>query len=297
MFSINLRLVVAISAFALPSLATTNFAGVTVSNSIGGTGSYTCRTQAQWNTVANNAKNNGFSAIRILGFDCNALDMASSAAASAGIQVLAGIYASGGTIANSMTQINNDVQTFRTAYAKYGAGRYVGLTIGNEVNDSPANIMAKVYDVRGYLGSVGVTTQVSTVHTWVTIRDNPALCGADFAGANAHAFYDGGRTSGQAGDFVFKTVVPALKAACPGKKIIITESGWPSRGANNGVAVASLADERNALLNLNCACRDDRSVSVYAFEYDDQNWKSNDNERSFGVFGKFNLGGDVFAPC
>lgn len=37
------------------------------------------------------------------------------------------------------------------------------------------------------------------------------------------AFYDGGRTSAQAGDFVFKTVVPALKSACPGKKVYITE--------------------------------------------------------------------------
>ncbi|KAG6816638.1 hypothetical protein H0H87_004384 [Tephrocybe sp. NHM501043] len=148
---------------------------------------------------------------------------------------------------------SNDVQTFRTAYAKYGAGRFVGLTIGNEVNDSVGNIMAKVYDVRGI------------------------------------AFYDGGRTSGQAGDFVFKTVVPALKAACPGKKVIISESGWPSRGGSIGVAAASVADERNALLNLSCACRDDTSVSVYAFEYDDQLWKANDNERSFGIAGKFNL--------
>lgn len=292
----NSKLLIAIFAFALPSLATNNFAGVGASNSIGGTSSYTCRTQAQWNTVANDAKNSGFNSIRITGFDCNALDLASSAAAAAGIQVLAGIYVTG-TIASSITQINNDVQTFRAAYARYGAGRFVGLTIGNEVNDSVGNIMAKVYDVRGYLGSVGVTTPVSTVHTWVAIRDNPALCGADFVGANAHAFYDGGRTSGQAGDFVFKTVVPALKAACPGKKVIITESGWPSRGGNIGVAVASLGDERNALLNLNCACRDDRSVSVYAFEYDDQFWKANDNERSFGIFGKFNLLGDVFAPC
>ncbi|KAG5726751.1 putative family 17 glucosidase SCW11 [Termitomyces sp. T112] len=281
----------------IPIAATNNFAGIGASNSIGGTSTYTCRTADQWNAFASNAKNSGFKSIRITGFDCNALDLASSAAAAVGIQVLAGIYASGGTIAASLTQINNDVQTFRTAYAKYGSGRYVGLTIGNEVNDSVDNIMAKVYDVRGYLGSVGVTTPVSTVHTWVNIRDNPALCGADFVGANAHAFYDGGRTSGQAGDFVFKTVVPALKAACPGKKIYITESGWPSRGGSNGVAVASLADERNALLNLNCACRDDRSISVYAFEYDDQDWKANDNERSFGISGKFNLLGDVFAPC
>lgn len=74
-------------------------------------------------------------------------------------------------------------------------------------------------------------------------------------------------------------------------------SGWPSRGGNFGSAVASLGDQRNALLNLNCACRDDTSVSVYAFEYDDQNWKANDNERSFGIFGKQNLNGDILAVC
>lgn len=74
-------------------------------------------------------------------------------------------------------------------------------------------------------------------------------------------------------------------------------SGWPSRGGNNGVAVPSVADERNALLNLNCADRDDTSISVFAFEYDDQLWKGNDNERSFGIFGKINLLGDAFAPC
>ncbi|KAF8992215.1 glycoside hydrolase superfamily [Cyathus striatus] len=283
-------------ATAIPAFATTHFAGLTVSNSAGGTGTYTCRTQDQWNQLAQDAKNQGFGSIRILGFDCNSLDMASSAAAAVGIQVMAGIYIAD-TVSQDMTQINNDVQTFRAAYAKYGAGRYVGLTIGNEVNDSPGNIMAKVYDVRGYLPTVGVNVPVSTVHTWVEIRDNPALCGADFVGANAHAFYDGGRTSGQAGDFVFQTVVPALRAACPGKKIYITETGWPSRGPQNGVAVASVADERNAILNLNCACRDDTSVSVYAFEYDDQLWKSNDNERSFGVFGKFTLSGDALSVC
>ncbi|KAG5640278.1 hypothetical protein DXG03_009556, partial [Asterophora parasitica] len=190
----------------------------------------------------------------------------------------------------------NDVQLFRSAYTKFGAGGYVGLTIGNEVDDSAGNIMAKVYSVRVYLKSVGVTTPVSTAHNWVAIRTNPVLCGADFVGANAHAFYEGGRTSGQAGDFVFKTVVPALKAACPGKTIYITESGWPSRGGKLGVAVASIGDERNAFLNLNCACRDDR-ISVYAFEYDDQNWKGTHNERSFDIFGKLHLLGDVFAPC
>ncbi|KAF9048858.1 glycoside hydrolase family 17 protein [Panaeolus papilionaceus] len=203
-----------------------------------------------------------------------------------------------GPVANSNDGIDADVRTFISAVQNFGEGRYIGLTVGNEVADSPPNIINKVNQVRSTLRSSGINTPVSTVHTWVDIRTNSLFCQGDFVGANAHAFFDGNFNSGQAGDFVFQTVVPALKSVCPGKNILITESGWPSRGNNNGAAVASLGDERNALLNLNCACRDDTSVSVFAFEYDDQNWKQdNENERSFGIFGKFDLNGDVFAPC
>ena len=93
----------------------------------------------------------------------------------------------------------------------------------------------------GYLRSVGINTAVSTVDSWVHVRDNPALCGGSFAAANAQyvsatkltfqslnaynfsVFFDGGRTPTQSGDFIFNVVVPALKKACPGKKIYITE--------------------------------------------------------------------------
>ncbi|KDR72817.1 hypothetical protein GALMADRAFT_281083 [Galerina marginata CBS 339.88] len=284
------------SLFAAPVLAGNHFAGLTVSNSAGGVTGYACRTQAQWNQLAKDAKGNGFNAIRILGFDCNSLDMASSAAAAAGIQVMAGIWVAN-TMAGSQTQIDNDVQTFRTAYSKYGASRFVGLTIGNEVNDTPSNIIAKVKSVKASLSSAGITTPVSTVHTWVTIRDNAAFCGADFIGANAHAFYDGNVVSNQAGNFLFNTVVPGLKRTCPGKKIYITETGWPSRGSNLGSAVASTGDEQNAISSINCACPRDTSVSVYGFEYDDQLWKSNDNERSFGLFNKIPLSPGALSAC
>ncbi|KAF9511368.1 glycoside hydrolase family 17 protein [Hydnum rufescens UP504] len=276
----------------LSILASNHFTGINTSNSIGGTSSYTCRTQQQWNTVANDAKNNGFSVIRIIGFDCNALDLASSAAQAAGIKVLAGIYVAG-TIANGIVGINNDVQTFVAAYRKYGGGLYTGLTIGNEVADSASNIMAKVYDVRGYLGSIGVSTPVSTVHTWVFIRANPSMCGADFVGANAHAFYDPPSTSATAGSFITSTVIPSLQNACPGKRLVITESGWPSRGSPVGAGQPSVNDETIALRNLNCAAR---GVSIFAFEYDDQLWKSGAIEQSFGIFNKINLP-NVFSQC
>lgn len=48
--------------------ARNHFFGVTAANSVGGTGSYTCRTQEQWNQVANDARGLGMSSIRIMGF-------------------------------------------------------------------------------------------------------------------------------------------------------------------------------------------------------------------------------------
>lgn len=108
------------------------------------------------------------------------------------------------------------------------------------------------------------------------------LCDADRVTVNAHAFYDGNVASGNAGNFILNTVLPNIRSACAPyaavNNIVITESGWPSRGGSNGAAVASTGDEQSALSNLNCAAR---SVSIMGFEIDDSLWKSaNDNEKS-----------------
>lgn len=62
-----------------------------------------------------------------------------------------------------------------------------------------------------------------------------------------------------------------------------------------------MENEASSLLNLNCACRDDRSVSVFAFEYDNSLWKGTDVERSFGLFDndipKLEYNGDILAHC
>ena len=93
--------------------------------------------------------------------------------------------------------------------SKYGANNIDGLTIGNEVNDSPTNIMQRVWDVRGYLNNViGYKGPISTVHTWVQVMNNPVLCDADRVTVNAHAFFDGNVQAGNAGNFIRDTVLP-----------------------------------------------------------------------------------------
>lgn len=165
---------------------------------------------------------------------------------------------------------------------KYGADIIDGLTIGNEVGDTPSNIMQKVRDVRGHLNNVGYTGPVSTVHNWVQVMNNPILCDADRVTVNAHAFFDGNVQAGNAGNFIRDTVLPNIRRVCgpyPAvNNIVITESGWPSRGGSNGAAVASLDNEAAALKSLNCIAA---SNQIFAFEADDSTWKNgNDNEKS-----------------
>ena len=177
-----------------------------------------------------------------------------------------------------LIQIDQDVGVFVNTVKKYGAGSIDGLTIGNEVADTPMNIMRKVWDVRGYLNNViGYKGPISTVPTWVEMMNNPVLCDADRVTVNAHPFYDGNVNAAGAGNFINNAVLPNIRRVCAPysavKNVIITESGWPSRGANFGAAVPSLANEQAALKSPNCVAG---STKIIAFEAD----SSDDNEKS-----------------
>ena len=60
-------------------------------------------------------------------------------------------------------------------------------------------------------------------------------------------------------------------------------TGWTSRGPPNNKAIASVENERDAMHSINCAAKIDPNVRIYAFEYDDQTWKSLEREKGFGL--------------
>ena len=80
-----------------------------------------------------------------------------------------------------------------------------------------------------------------------------------------------------------------------GTNTSVNRSGWPSRGAINGAAVPSLANEANALSSLHSEARRNQAVPIFAFEYDDQLWKVNEDERSFGILGRGGIGSRAIA--
>ncbi|KAF9792566.1 glycoside hydrolase superfamily [Thelephora terrestris] len=282
----HLQSLAALFLLAQSALASNNFYGIGVS-SFSSNGQ--CRSAAQWDSIVSNAKNNGYKRFRIYGNDCGTtFDHATASAKKYGLPVLIGIWVDG-TIANSASRIDQEVGAFVSTVKKYGAGIVDGLTIGNEVADTPTNIMKKVWDVRGYINKVaGYKGPISTVHTWVEVMNNPVLCDADRVTVNAHAFFDGKVQASGAGNFITNVVIPNIRRVCAPyaavKDIVITESGWPSRGGNIGAAVPSLPNEQAALRSLNCAAK---STKIFAFEADDTTWKNaNDNEKSFGILNK-----------
>jgi len=268
------------------ALASNNFYGIDIS-SFNANGQ--CRSDGEWDSIVANAKKNGYRRFRTYGNDCGTtFDRATAAAKKHGMPVLIGIWVDG-TIANSASRIDKDVGAFVDVVKKYGADNVDGLTIGNEVADTPQHIMQKVWDVRGYLHNIiGYKGPVSTVPIWVEAINNPILCDADRVTVNAHAFYDRKVHAADAGDFITRIVIPNIKNACARypavKDIIITESGWPSRGENFGLAVPSHANEQAALKSLDCAAK---SVKIIVFEAEDSPWKKgSENEKSFGVLNK-----------
>ncbi|OCK99510.1 glycoside hydrolase family 17 protein [Cenococcum geophilum 1.58] len=66
---------------------------------------------------------------------------------------------------------------------------------------------------------------------------------------NCHAFLDPNTAAADAGTFV-KGRVANVQYACPNKKVIVTESGWPKQGNTDGKAVPSPANQKAALSSL-----------------------------------------------
>lgn len=71
-----------------------------------------------------------------------------------------------------------------------------------------------------------------------------------------------------------------FKKAAGGKEVYITETGWPSSGADEGDAHPSLANMQSFVSAISKS-----SLPYYFFEWQDSQWKSEGIESNFGLLG------------
>ncbi len=146
----------------------------------------------------------------------------------------------------------------------------VRVIVGNEVilrNDIPIEQMYHYLDrVRG-----AVTVPVSTAEPWHVWLKYPELTRhVDYIAVHMLPYWEGIPLD-DAVDYVVNRIND-LKAAFPGKPIVIGEVGWPSNGRTRQGAVASDANEATFLRRF-LARAEQQDYTYYVMEAFDQPWK------------------------
>lgn len=223
----------------------------------------TCKTQDQ--VTADFAKITGYGLVRIYGIDCDQVNTVKTAATAKGMKLFLGIFDINSVEAQAATII---------AAVKGDWSSIDTVSVGNEIVNGGGSVdavVAAVNTARTTLRGAGYNGPVVTVDTFVAMIAHPELCQcSDYAAANAHAFFDGGVAAGNAGQFVLEQS-QRVASACGGKKVVITESGWPWQGATNGAAVPSKENQKAAIDSI----KSKFSENIILFTAFDDLWKQN----------------------
>lgn len=193
--------------------------------------------------------------------------------------------------------IGNDVEASKKEVAeliKQIKAKQVDLAIvGNEVIENQISVsQAELIDYinqvkKAAKGSIPVTT-AATSNIWIAC---PALAKAvDVIGLNVYPFWAETEIDSALQDF--QATYSAVKKKAGGKQIVITETGWPTDGGQNGDAVASLNNAQQYMDEITDYAREEK-IPLFCFEAFDEEWKSN-YEGEFGAhWGIFDADGNA----
>jgi len=218
----------------------------------------------------------GFSNVRIYSTECYGLKNIGKACRENGIGMIVGLFIKDGGISTS-------AQDLKDLIAWNGWDLVKAVIVGNEAifNNyvTAGGLVEYISTVRQALkDGPGYTGPISTAETVGALESHPELCAAvDFVGVNIQPYFDGGRTSSEAGAFL-KSQLQAAEKVCGGKEGYILEAGWPSAGKSNGKAIASPEDQKIAVTSY----EKNAPGHVSYFTYRNDGWKSPGIEQNFG---------------
>ncbi|KAI9788615.1 MAG: hypothetical protein M1816_006761 [Peltula sp. TS41687] len=223
-------------------------------------------------------KISGFSMIRMYGTDCNQLQTVIPAAQAKGMKVFAGI--SNNNVLGGKVQ--QDVEALASACGdKWDV--IDTIAVGNELvqsGNSPGVAVAAVNSAREALRAKGYNGPVVSVDTVGAMTNHPEICqNSDYVAANIHAFFDGKIEASGAGPFV-NELAKQVAGACGGKKVVVTETGWPNGGSTNNKAVPGPEQQQAALASIREQYSSNPAGVIFFSAFNDL-WKV-DNPTTFG---------------
>lgn len=143
--------------------------------------------------------------------------------------------------------------------------------VGNEVllrNDLPEQeLLQYIHRVKQALPNI----PVGYVDAYYQFNEHPALVDAcDLVLANCYPFWEGCHID-QASGYLRQMYLVAREAA-KGKRVIITETGWPDMGSNNGEAQPSEANAMRYFINTQNWVKSE-NIEMFYFSSFDESWK------------------------
>ncbi|KAK4203591.1 cell wall glucanase [Triangularia verruculosa] len=245
-------------------------------------GDGTCRTASQvyadFQRMHNHPSGGKFDLVRIYGVDCDQVASVLPAAHSISVKLFLGIF--------ELDNLGGQVRTLVDAVRGSGLGWGIvdTISVANElVNNgqaSPSQVIGAVRAAREMLRSAGYAGPVVTVDTFVAVERHPELCDeSDYCAINCHPFFDGYTPADKAGGFVGRKVRDVKEVLRDqGKRIVVTEAGWPWQGGANNRAVPGREEQRRAVKSIREVWeRDWRGIrgggGLFLFTAFDDPWK------------------------
>jgi exo-beta-1,3-glucanase (GH17 family) len=189
-----------------------------------------------------------------------------------GFQTLVGAWLSGDTDKND-EEINGLIDLANAGFVDVAA-------VGNEVIYRKELEEAQLID---YINNVKqkIDVPVGYVDAYYEFRDRPNISDAcDVILANCYPFWEG--CSAEYALIYMKDMYQEATKAAKGKKVIITETGWPSEGSSLGGANPSYSNYLKYFINSQLWSKDE-NVEMFYFSSFDESWKV-DAEGDVGAF-------------
>jgi exo-beta-1,3-glucanase (GH17 family) len=217
-------------------------------------------------------KAKGFTSIRLYATDCDGPENVGAAAAKEGLKLILGIWVDESGIGSktdaqveTLTKWGKDQWDLVEMVVAGNEAMFYGYTTAEGLAGFVNDVRSK-FRAAGYNGPVGTSEVPGTFIQYADV-----LCPAvDYAGANIHPFFNTDISAEGAGDFVVKILDNVAKACNYEKEAYNLESGWPSLGSANGMAIPGAEDQKVAIKSI----MEKAGGKTAVFSYENDAWKA-----------------------
>ncbi|CAI7661191.1 unnamed protein product [Penicillium glandicola] len=221
----------------------------------------TVKTQSDFETEFATAKNlvgtdNAFTSARlytmIQGGTTNGPIEAIPAAIKEKTTLLLGLWASGGDMSNEIAALTSAISTYGDEFTDL----VVGISVGSEdlyrnsvtgvESDAGVGVDPSVRSaISGTSLSGAAIGHVDTWNSWTNSSNSAVIDAVDWLGFDGYPYYENtDPNSIDDAKSLFETGVAKTKAVAGDKEVWITETGWPTTGDTENLAVASVANAK-----------------------------------------------------